>query len=38
MNISKIKMAWKYLTGGIGSVADYLLDVLNSAIASIDPS
>lgn len=37
MNISKLKIAWKYLTGGAGSVADYLLDVLNAALDKIDP-
>lgn len=37
MTISKIKLAWKYLTGGMGSVTDYLLDVLNAALAKIDP-
>ena len=38
MNISKIKIAWKYLTGGMGSVVDYLLDVLNDALKRIDPA
>lgn len=36
MNISKLKIVWKWLTGGIGSVADYLLDVLNDALAKVD--
>lgn len=36
MNISKWTIAWKYIFGGVGSVADYLLDVLNKALASID--
>ena len=38
MDISKLKLAWKYLTGGMGGVTDYLLDVLNNAINSIDPN
>lgn len=38
MNISKIKIAWKYLWGGMGDVVDYLLDVLNNALAAIDPA
>ena len=38
MNISKLKLVLKYLTGGVGSVADYLLDVLNAALANIDPA
>lgn len=37
MEISKIKLAWKYITGGIGSVADYLLDLGNSALAGLEP-
>lgn len=38
MDISKLKLAWKYLTGGMGGVTDYLLDVLNNAVNSIDPN
>ena len=38
MKISKLKLVWKYITEGIGGVADYLLDLLNSALASIDPA
>ena len=38
MDISKLKIAWKYLTGGMGGVTDYLLDLLNKALASIDPA
>lgn len=38
MNISKMKIAWKYLFGGMGSVVDYLLDVLNEALDAIDPA
>lgn len=37
MDISKFKIAIKYLFGGMGSVVDYLLDVLNAALAKIDP-
>lgn len=36
MDISKLKIAWKYLTGGMGGVADYLLDILNNALGSLD--
>ena len=38
MNISKWTIAWKYIFGGVGSVADYLLDVLNKALDAIDAS
>ena len=38
MNVSKLKIVWKYLTGGMGSVADYLLDILNTALSKIDGS
>ena len=37
MDISKIKILFKYVFGGIGSVVDYLLDVLNRALDKIDP-
>ena len=30
MNISKIKLAWKFLTGGREGVLDYALDVANT--------
>ena len=36
MEISKIKVAFKYLFGGVGAVADYLLDMLNRSLAFID--
>lgn len=36
MEISKIKLAWKYLTGGVGNVVDYLLDVLSNALQSLN--
>ena len=35
MNISTLKIAWKYLTGGIDSVAGYLLGIMNNALGSI---
>ena len=37
MNISKIKIAFKYLFGGMEAVVDYLLDIVNQALAAIDP-
>lgn len=37
MNISKTKLAIKFLfCGGVGAVVDYLLDILNEALSSID--
>ena len=36
MSISKWKIALRYLTGGMGAVTDYLLDVLNNALRQID--
>lgn len=38
MSISKIKIAWKWIVGGVGDVVDYLLDIVNSAFAKIDPN
>lgn len=38
MNISKIKIALKYLFGGMEAVVDYLLDIVNQALAAIDPA
>lgn len=38
MNISKLKIAFKYLFGGMESVVDYLLDIVNQALAAIDPT
>ena len=35
MNISTIKLAFKYLTGGISGVVEYLLGALNTALGSI---
>ena len=37
MNISKLKIAFKLLFGGMESVVDYLLDIANAALAAIDP-
>lgn len=37
MDVSKLKLLWKYVTGGFGSVADYLLDLGNSALAGLKP-
>lgn len=36
MNISYMKIAWNYLTGGSGKVADYVLDIANAALSKID--
>ena len=36
MNISKLKLVWKYLTGGKSAVLDYVLDVANSFVAKLD--
>lgn len=36
MNISKFKIAFKYLFGGIDSVMEYLLEIVNAALAKID--
>ena len=38
MNISNFKIILKYLTGGIGGVVDYILDILNAALAALDHS
>lgn len=35
MKISKFKLVFKWLFGGFGAVADYLLDVLNNCLKSI---
>ena len=32
MNISKIKLAWKFITGGREGVLDYALDVANTFV------
>lgn len=37
MNISKFKIALKLIFGGIESVVDYLLEIVNNALAAIDP-
>lgn len=36
LEISKIKLALKWLTGGMGGVTDYLLDRLNNALIAMD--
>ena len=36
MKISILTIAFKYIRGGIGSVVDYLLDILNNALNSLD--
>ena len=38
MNISKLKIAFKYLFGGIDAVVEYLLGIVNQALAAIDPA
>lgn len=38
MNISKFKVAIKYLFGGIDSVMEYLLETVNAALGKIDPA
>ena len=32
MNISKLKLAWKFITGGREGVLDYVLDVANTFV------
>ena len=36
LEISKLKLLWKLMTGGIEKVADYLLDLMNNALANLD--
>ena len=36
LKVSKLTLAVKYLFGGFGGVADYLLDVLNNALKDLD--
>lgn len=36
LEISKLTLAWKYLCGGFGSVADYLLGILNNALGNLN--
>lgn len=38
MNISKLKIAVKYLFGGMDAVVEYLLGIVNQALAAIDPA
>lgn len=35
MNISKIKLVWKFLTGGSAGVVEYALGVLRTALANL---
>ena len=35
MNISKLKIVWKFLFGGREAVLDYILDTANSLVAKI---
>lgn len=37
MNVSKLKLLLKYIFGGIDSVMEYLLDIANRALKSIEP-
>lgn len=36
MDISKIKAAWAFLTGGWSGLAEYLLGVVNKGLAKLD--
>lgn len=38
LEISKLKLLWKLLTGGAASVASYVLDLINNALAGLDAS
>lgn len=38
MNISKIKIAWKFVTGGREGVLDYALDAANTFAARLAPA
>lgn len=38
LNVSNLKLAWNYVIGGFGGVADYLLDILNNALRDLDAS
>ena len=35
MEISKLKVVWKALTGGVSGVVEYLLDLLNNALDNL---
>ena len=37
MNISTFKIAWKLLFGGVESVVDYLIGIVNAALDEINP-
>ena len=36
LEVSKLSIIWKWLTGGIEKVADYLLELMNTALANLD--
>lgn len=36
LEISKLKLLWKLVTGGASSVASYVLDLINEALAGLD--
>lgn len=36
MDISKFKIFWNYITGGMGKVVDYLLGLVNTALTGIE--
>jgi hypothetical protein len=36
LEVSKLTLAWKYITSGFGGVADYLIDILNNALGNLD--
>ena len=36
LEVSKLSIVWKWLTGGIEKVADYLLELMNTALANLD--
>lgn len=38
MNVSYLKVAWYCITRRVGEAADYLFDVVNSALSKIDPN
>lgn len=38
MNVSKLKLLIKYIFGGFDSVVEYLLDIVNRALKSLDPA
>ena len=36
MEISKLKIVWKFITGGTGGVVSYILDVANNCVNKLD--